>query len=140
MAYSDAERTEALVKLAVNRYNYKLTAEQTGVTVRTLRNWENNYPKKTVPLLLNRAIERLLMVIPEKWDGNEWAIALGILMDKWLLLQGEPTSRAESVFKTIEEMSDSERDAVITEAERILAEATSSGASDSNGETVTQTT
>ena len=48
MAYSDAFRAEALIRLAVNRYDYEKTAEQMGVPVRTLRRWDKNVPKKGV--------------------------------------------------------------------------------------------
>ena len=121
MAYSDAVVTEALVRLAVNKYNYELTAEQMGVTVRSLRNWEKSFPKKSVPALLERAIERMLMVIPETWTGHDWAITIGILMDKWLLIQGEPTERTESLVKHFDSLSDGEKQAVVAEAERIIA-------------------
>lgn len=123
MAYSDAFVTEALIRLAVNKYDYKKTAEQLSIPEMTLRRWENNksVTKKGIPELLDRAIERMLMVIPDKWDGNSWAIALGILIDKWLLLQGEPTSRSESLIRGMQEVSQNDRDAIIQEAERILA-------------------
>jgi hypothetical protein len=123
MAYSDAFVTEALIRLAVNKYDYKKTAEQLLIPEMTLRRWESNknVTKKGIPELLDRAIERMLMVIPDKWDGNSWAIALGILIDKWLLLQGEPTSRSESLIRGMQEVSQNDRDAIIQEAERILA-------------------
>ena len=125
MAYSDAEVTEAMIRLAVNKYDYELTAQQVGCTAKSLRNWEKSFPKKSVPLLLERAIERLLMVIPEKMDGSAWAIALGILLDKWLLVQGQATSRTE-LMRVLKVESEDELSAVIREAERILTE--SSGA------------
>jgi hypothetical protein len=130
MAYSDAEVGEALVRLAVNKYDYALTAEQTGVSESALKRWAKSEPKKGVAELLERTIERLLMVIPEHWDGRDWAIALGILLDKWLLVNGKATSRAD-ISAVIEGLSDSERAAVIAETERILATATSSGGTES---------
>ena len=110
MAYSDAEKTEALIRLAINKYDYAKTAEQTGVTVRSLRNWEKSFPKKTVPELLDRAIERMLMNIPADWKGNDWAIALGILMDKWLLAQGMATERTESLAGWLTGLPENELD------------------------------
>jgi hypothetical protein len=97
--YSDLQVGEALIRLAINRYDFDKTAEETGITARTLRNWEKDFAKKGVFELLERAIERMLMVIPTEWKGNEWAIALGILIDKYQLMQGEPTSRSESIFR-----------------------------------------
>jgi len=117
MAYSDAEANEALIKLAINKYDYNKTEQDTGITARTLRNWEKNFPKKGIPELLERTIERMLMVIPEKWNGQDWAIALGILIDKWQLIRGEPTSRAETIWKVLEAMPDDELDQLLTEFE-----------------------
>lgn len=129
MAYSDAFRTEALVRLAVNKYDYNLTATQVGVTAKTLREWEDKYPKKTVPALLERAIERMLMSIPAEWRGTDWSIALGILMDKWLLVNGQATARTEQrVLRELENLPDDDRNRVIEEAERILARAASGSA------------
>ncbi|MFH1605529.1 MAG: hypothetical protein ABIH03_16665 [Pseudomonadota bacterium] len=122
MAYSDVERAEAIVRLAVNQYDFEKTAEQTGVSIRSLRGWAKNSPKKGIPELLERAIERMLMVIPKNMTGNEWAIALGILMDKWLLMRGQATVRTESVSRQISELNNDDYAEVIAEAERILAE------------------
>src|SRR5512138_1877724 len=97
--YSETEVAEALIKLAVNKYDYKKTAQATGISVRTLRRWDKLAPKKGVPDLLERAIERLLMVIPSDFNGSNWAITLGILLDKWLLMSGKPTSRAENITR-----------------------------------------
>ena len=115
MAYSDAFKTETLIRLAINKYDYGLTAEQVGIPARTIRNWEKSFPKKGIKELLERTISRLLMVIPEKWDGNSWAIALGILIDKLQLLSGEPTSRTENIFKVLEQIPDDELDALLAE-------------------------
>ena len=128
MAYSDTEATEAMIRLAVNKYDYDKTSEQVGVPVMTLRRWNKNVTKKGVPELLERAIERLLMVIPERMDANQWAIALGILIDKWLLIQGQATSRTE-LMRVLRIESEDELSAVIREAERILA----SGGGSSDG-------
>jgi len=127
--YSDAYRTEAMVRLAVNRYDYAKTAEEMGgVTVRTLRNWEKQFPKNTVPELLDRAIERLLMTIPTSWKGQEWAVALGILFDKWLLVQGEPTQRSESIVHGYNSLTDEERELVTARAREIITEFSDDGA------------
>jgi len=116
--YSDAFKTETMVRLAVNKYDYDKTAEQTGVTARTLRNWEKDFTKKGVPDLLERAIERMLMVIPEKWSGHDWAVSLGILLDKYQLLRGEPTERTENIFKQIQNMPDNELNELISQFEQ----------------------
>lgn len=124
--YSDAEITEALIKLAINKYNYEMTASDTGISVKTLRRWARMPQKKGVPELLERAIERMLMNIPTNWSGHDWAVALGILMDKWLLVQGKATSRTETIARRLG-VSVDELDDVLAEADRILAEAAGGG-------------
>lgn len=119
MAYSDQEIAEAMVKLAVNKYDFDKTAKDTGISVRTLRRWDKNAPKKGVSELLERAIERILMVIPENMSGKDWAVALGILLDKYQLLRGQPTSRVEAVMRYLESLPDEELD----ELERQFTEA-----------------
>ena len=133
MAYSDAFKTEAVIRLATNKYDYQMTADQMGIPARTLRNWEKSFPKKGVPELLERAIERMLMVIPKDMSGHDWAVAMGILMDKWLLLHGEPTQRTENIMQTFGELTEDERRAVVEEAQQIIAEFSSSGTFGSNG-------
>jgi hypothetical protein len=116
--YCDLERDEALILLAVNRYNVLKTSEQTGISRNTLKKWSKERPKKEVPALLERAIERLLMVIPSNMDGRDWAVALGILMDKWLLVHGKATQRTENLVEFIQQMPDSDLNELIGEFEQ----------------------
>lgn len=126
MAYSDGEKAEAMIRLAINRYDFYTTSNQTGIPPQTLRRWNNNVPKKSIADLLDRAISRMLSVIPTDMTGNEWAIALGILLDKWLILQGEPTSRSENINHQLDNLEADEYERVIAEAETIIASAKSS--------------
>ena len=137
--YSDAERAEAVIKLAVNKYNYQKTADAVGVPIRTLRRWDKSIPKKGVGDLLERAIQRLLMALPEKMSGKDWAITLGILMDKWFLMQGEPTERTESIVHGYKDCTDDEKQAVVERARELLAGVSVGGfdEGDSSGETPT---
>lgn len=118
MAYSDSEITEALIKLAINKYDYDKTEKDTGISARTLKRWDKNAAKKAVPELLERAIERMLMSIPTNWKGNDWAIALGILMDKWLLMEGKATSRSENIIGWLEDIPDKELDELVKQFEQ----------------------
>lgn len=124
--YDDTERAEAMFALAVNRYDYAKTAQECGVSIKTLRRWDKDAPKKDIGGLLERAIERLLSAVPNDLRGDHWAITLGILMDKWLLMQGEPTSRTETIAREIEKLTPTERDAVIADARAIIERARSS--------------
>lgn len=124
--YDDTDKAEALFALAVNRYDYAKTAQECGVSIKTLRRWDKDAPKKGVGELLERAIERLLSAVPTDLTGDKWAITLGILMDKWLLMQGEPTSRTETIARDVERLTPTERDAVIADARAIIERARSS--------------
>lgn len=117
MAYSENEKQEALIRLAINKYNYEMTASDMGIPSRTLRRWDKNVKNvtKNIPGLLERAIQRLLMVIPKEMSGHDWAVTLGILIDKWQLIRGEPTSRTENIFVTLSQMTDDELDTLYAE-------------------------
>ena len=117
MAYDDAFVGEALVRLAQNKYDFDKTADQLSIPVQTLRRWNKKVPKKNTKALLERAIERMLINIPETWNGHDWAIAVGILLDKLLLYEGKATQRIEQVFGALSGIPDDELDALLREAE-----------------------
>jgi hypothetical protein len=136
--YSDEDKGMALTLLGINRYDFEKTSVQTGIPIHTLSNWNSdvfNQPK-SIPAMLDVAINKLINNIPDKWNGNAWAVALGILMDKWLLLRGEATKR-EEVTKTernvVEQVIEGiakdpvERDLILGEITKLLAAAKSSG-------------
>lgn len=118
--YSEAEVSEALIRLAVNKHDVKKTAAELGISEKTVRRWAKDAPKKGVGDLLERAIERMLMHIPTDWSGSSWAIAIGILMDKWLLMQGEPTERTETIQREVAKLNPTERDELLSEARAII--------------------
>ena len=124
--YSDQEIVEALIQLAVNKYNFQKTAAELGLVENTLRRWAKDNKRPGVAPLLERAVEHLLSTIPTNMNGQEWAVALGILLDKWLLFTGRATSRTESVVRKFEEMEDQELENVLAEASRIIDEASRS--------------
>lgn len=133
MAYSDKQRESALTALALNKNDYDTTAKQTGISKRTLAQWvadAKNCNKKSVPETLEATLIALLERIPKRMSGKDWGIALGILMDKWLLAQGEPTSRAESIVRGLGGLPDSQRTAILDAAEQILTEAIGGGVAD----------
>lgn len=120
MAYSDKERTEAMVRLAINKYDYHKTADELGINHQSLRNWEKQYAEIAVPEMLDRAVNLFLAAAPYQKPDKDWAVTIGILLDKWLLLQGEATSRSESFIHGIENISDEERQQVIARAREIV--------------------
>jgi len=123
--YNDIEISETLIKLAVNQYNYAMTSSDTGISIRTLKRWAKMPQKKGIPELLERAIAKLLIAIPADFSGQHWAITLGILIDKWLLMSGKPTSRAENITKKFGGLSEDEFTDVINEANEIITQAAS---------------
>ena len=133
MPYSDAQRAAALVLLAKNKNNYAKTAKESGVSVRTLKTWNTTAPKKDVFELLTEAIARLFQLMPEKWEGRDWGIALGIMLDKWLLAQGEPTSRTESIVHGFRGLDEGERSAVVERARELIGELSNSSTNGGDG-------
>ena len=133
VVYEPSERAEAIVRLALNKYDYDKTAKELNINPKTLRRWEKNVPALGIEEYLERAISQLLLHIPTQWTGRDWGIAIGILMDKWLLIQGAPTSRTESVVKSFETLEEEERKAVVERARQIIAGLSESSADRSDG-------
>lgn len=136
MAYSDKQKAEALIRLAVNGNDFKKTAGELGIPFSTLWRWdknenirenenkkiviENEIDQKVtldIPTQLEVALGHLLSLIPTSWDGNAWAVAVGILTDKWQLLRGGPTQRLEMIFQMMDQMPDDELNSLISEFE-----------------------
>mgnify|MGYP001082244981 CR=1 FL=1 len=136
MAYSDEKKAQVLIALATNKNDYTKTAEQTGVSRRTILRWSKEAPKKSdvensqmsVADLLEAALKRILADVPENWrNGQDWATAIGILIDKLQLMSEKPTSRTETVFKALSHVTDSELDEL---ADQFQAMARSGAAAD----------
>jgi transposase-like protein len=108
--YSDEERAAALAALKANGGNIARTAAQVGVPEQTLRQWRDNPDAAAPPQVreqkeeqLKDMIERVaresLEVMSEKSgeaDYKDLAVGVGILIDKKRLLDGQPTSIAET--------------------------------------------
>jgi hypothetical protein len=104
--YTDNDRANALALLAIS--STEEVAKETGIPVRTLRNWRANPPPGAAELgpekeaELERILERLASALAtsifDKIDGaalNHAAVALGIVIDKLRLLKGEATEVTE---------------------------------------------
>lgn len=127
MAYTDLEKVEAIIRLAVNKHNIKKTAEETGIGASALRRWSKEI-KLEVPDLLDRAVQHVLASVPDNIGAEHWGVIVGILVDKWLLMHGRPTAITEhSLLSKLGVDDPAELDLVLQEAERILLEANSSG-------------
>ncbi len=61
----------------------------------------------------------MFSLMPTKWDGRDWGIALGILLDKSLLMQGEATERTEHIGGY--RLTDTEKELVGERARAIIA-------------------
>jgi len=132
--YSDTQVTEALITLALCKYDYELASKKTGISTKQLRRWNESRRPRTVPELLEWAIAQVLMRVPENWDGRDWAVAVGILLDKWLLLKGQATERSEMLVREVTLMTEAERMELFAEANRILERAARGSVSDSAAE------
>ena len=98
MAYSDAKRVSTLIILARNKNDFERTAKEAGVSPTTLKRWATEKgPNKSIADLLDEALTRMFEYMPAKWEAKDWSIALGIMFDKWLLMQGEATERTEHI-------------------------------------------
>lgn len=128
--HNEFEQAAGLILLAKNGNDYEATAKQLNVHVDTIYKWQktSSSKKEALPILLEEAIKRMLELMPEKWTGNSWAIAFGIMMDKWLLINGQPTQRTENILTDLENLSEAEKDNILAEANRIIATANSRGA------------
>ena len=49
--------------------------------------------------------------------AKDWAVSLGILMDKWLLAQGMATSRTENLFQSLSDLPDEELNELVRQFE-----------------------
>lgn len=130
--YTDEFRANALLELASNHNDFKETSQNTGVSEKQLRRWSSSTTHQA-SIVVNRqlsdmlegAIQTLIERMPERFDGHSWNEAVGVLVDKLLLLRGQATTRTESVMRSLGDMSDDERTAIIEEAEGILMRAAS---------------
>jgi hypothetical protein len=136
--YSDAQVTEALVTLALCKHDYKLASEKTGISPKQLQRWNESRRPRTVPELLEWTLAQVLMRVPDDWNGRDWAVAVGILLDKWLLLQGQATERSEMLVRDVALLTEAERMELLAEANRILERTASRGVADRAAEPSTE--
>lgn len=132
MAYSEGEKAEALVRLAATGHDFEAVSAEVGIPARTLRRWSKPPEdgdvegarwrrNATVADLLGAALEKVLAAVPEDLSGVAWATTVGILVDKWLALQGLGAHGDQPLFEfgmRITGMSDEEYWRVLREAER----------------------
>lgn len=116
--YTEHDRAHVFAVLTANEGNVKRTARETGFPVQTVRDWKTTWEKNGGPP------EQILEVLPEvagdfiddatrirnkaltlleaKIDRGEVTakdllVAVGVLTDKVRLIQGQATSRTETV-------------------------------------------
>jgi hypothetical protein len=104
MAYGDGQKAEVLAILASNGGRLRQTARQTGVAESTLRLWASDgrvtscAQKKSEDLAdrMEALTHAIVDMMPEKLQAanlRDLAVTLGIIVDKMLLLRGQPTER-----------------------------------------------
>jgi transposase-like protein len=120
MAYTEQQRADALVALEANRGNIKQTAIQLGIGEATLHRWidensDNGDIKSDIALATSELVpaarkgfivrlvnlrDKALQHLEEHFEdltARETVVALGILIDKVELLEGNATSRTAVV-------------------------------------------
>ena len=118
--YTEEQRRIALARLAVNDGDYDKTAEETGVTARSLRRWAGVEEKPSIPELLEIVLADLLTTGPsESIHPKTWADTVSVLIDKWLVINEQPTSRIETLFQTMETLADDDLDRVLFRLEAL---------------------
>lgn len=132
MAYSDAKRASTLTLLATYKNDFKRTAKESGVPIRTVRDWATNRPKKSIADLLDVALVQMFDYMPTEWKAKDWSIALGIMFDKWLLMQGEATERTEHIGDY--RLTEAQRELVGERARAIIAGYSDDGAGERSGD------
>lgn len=143
MAYDKEFKARALIRLAENKNDFEKTAAEMGCSPRSLRHWAKGNrlePKSakvqmsakksagvaksdlSVADYLEQAVIHMLKNPPEKMAGDDWAVAVGILMDKWLLVKGQPTERTETISRLLDGLPENERDYIYREAQELIKE------------------
>ena len=121
-------KRKALELLIETKNSYEFVEKQTGVSIRTLKRWNQkrsnalfkmNDDSVEITTLLKSRIKSMIEDEPDT-NKSGWAMAIGIFVDKMLLLEGKPTSRRENLSKVVDEASDQEMDEMIAEAEAII--------------------
>lgn len=121
-------KRKALELLIETKNNYDFVSSQTGVSIRTLKRWNEkrsnllfkaNNDASDITELLKTRIKVMIEDEPET-NKSGWAMAIGIFVDKMLLLEGKPTSRHQNISSTVDNASDDELDDMIAEAEAIV--------------------
>lgn len=119
--YSEEEVAEAMVVLAANHNDYKKTSEQLGIGVTTLVRWSGDARDDSVPDLVEGVIKHLLTNIPDKMTGHDWAVTVGILLDKYLIFTGGPTARTENInTNSVSNLNDREYNEQLRSAEEAV--------------------
>jgi transposase-like protein len=118
--YSDEERAAVLAALKANNGNLTRTAQQAGVPLSTLKEWRDN-PDRAAPAELRNQKKEALKSLFEKCvraylgqavtkaavkatRGKDAVIAAATALDKYRLLNDEPTERTAHEFPNREQL------------------------------------
>jgi len=162
MAYTEQQRADTLIALEANDGNIKLTSEQTGIPRPTIYAWlsdnltlKSDHAIATAELMpaTREAFKTRLTSLRDQVLGHleeifvdltarESVVALGILIDKVELLEGNATSRTavvgsgETIDEAITRITN-ELELRISRNTVLEVESSTSGASESEPETTT---
>lgn len=162
MAYTEQQRADTLIALEANDGNIKLTSEQTGIPRPTIYAWlsdnltlKSDHAIATAELMpaTREAFKTRLTSLRDQVLGHleeifvdltarESVVALGILIDKVELLEGNATSRTavvgngETIDEAISRIS-SELESRFNRTQVLEVESSASRSSESEPETTT---
>lgn len=112
--YSDEDRAQVSLALAINDGNIKRTARETDMPITTVRQWKKQWELEGVPdavvaaqvnitdafvrkaeRIENVLLDRIEELAPEVKNIREATVSFGIIHDKRTRAQGLPTNRTE---------------------------------------------
>lgn len=115
--YTDEDKARVLAALAANEGNVKRTARDTQIPEQTVRDWKKQSERGSLPEKVKQALPAALEVQATDFErirnkalyqleseidagelsGKELITAIGVLTDKLRVMQGQATSRTETV-------------------------------------------
>lgn len=140
--YSESFKARAVARLYAEGYPEKsgalrAVAKELGVTHPTLSRWASGGTSAPDPDLIRESVfamqttiehelEKILESMEDvraKADYKTLAIAFGILVDKYQLIRGAPTSRSARMIEDLSDRPTEDLEKIIADAEKMAEEA-----------------
>ena len=120
-SFTNEEKQEALFLLSMMKYDYGKASDILEVPVSLLQEWVRTIDlRRPILLHLETTLEAMLRSVPENWAGADWAKALELLLDKYIVMVGGPTSITEVRSTESSTLNEKELDDILETARMIL--------------------